>query len=99
MQDTLCLLPNGTGHLQSESVIRGSETFPVMWKHIKSGTLLISVLWPEDDPGVEPEWETVCYSSARVMIDMGGILVNVLRNIENQEFWMLTGPIQYISSA
>jgi hypothetical protein len=50
MQDTLWLAPDGTGYLQRRSVMSGGETFPVLWKQPRSGTLAIVMLFPEDDP-------------------------------------------------
>jgi hypothetical protein len=99
MQDTLGLLPDGTGFLESCSVLRGVERFPVMWTHVTPGLLSLAVLYPEDDPGEEPLWQNVRYGSAVVRIDAGGAEVTVLRNIDGATFGSLCGPIGFVRPA
>jgi hypothetical protein len=99
MQDTLCLLSDSTGYLRSWSVLRGTERLAVRWKHVQPGTLLMAMLFPEDDPGDEPLWETVLYCNAVVQIDTGGAHVPVLRNVSGRDFWNLAGPIGFVSPA
>jgi hypothetical protein len=97
LQDVLCLLPNGTGFLQTRSALRGIERFPVMWKHPQAGALELAMLLPGDDPNEEPEWEPVRYASAEVEDDTGGRLL-VLRNTATDGFWSLAGPVKFLSA-
>jgi hypothetical protein len=97
MQDTLCLLSDGTGYLQSQSVLRSVERFSLMWKQVQTGTLSMTILYPEDDPDEEPLWETFLYCTAVIQIDAGGAAVSVLRNVDNEQFWILCGPIGFVS--
>ena len=92
--DALCLLPDGTGSLRSWSVVHGEETLPLMWKHVQPGTLSISVIYDLDE---EQAWQTVEYCSTVVQIDAGGAHVQVLRNIDDKQFWTLVGPIKFVS--
>ena len=97
MQDTLWLLSDGTGYLQSRSALRGTERFPVKWKQVQPGTLLMAILYPGDDLNADTEWETVLYCNAVTRIDAGGAHVPVLRNIDDNRFWNLVGPIGFAS--
>jgi hypothetical protein len=96
MQETLALLPDGTGFLESCSVLRGAERLRVMWTHVAPGLLSLAVLYPEDDPGDEPLCESVRYCCAVVRIDAGGAEVAVLRNVDDAAFWTLSGPIGFL---
>jgi hypothetical protein len=96
MQETLGLLPDGTGFLETRSALRGVERFPLMWKYVEPGKLAFSVLYPEDDPADEPLWQDVRYACATVRIDAGGAEVAVLRNADDAQFWNLSGPIGFV---
>lgn len=98
IRDVLTLLPNGTGFLESRSALRGVERFPVMWKHLQPGKLELARLLPEDDPMAEPEWEPVHYCLANVEDDFGR-RSQVLRNIANDVFWVLAGPVKFLSGS
>ncbi|MEM7045089.1 MAG: hypothetical protein AAF543_19950 [Pseudomonadota bacterium] len=93
MQDRLSLRPDGTGYLYSRSVLRGEETFPVMWQQHEPGVLKIDMLFPDDDPERPNEWETVRYVAAMKANDVGGS-VPVLKNADADIFWTLVGPIE-----
>lgn len=108
MQDTLWLLPGGKGHLQTRSVLRGVEHFPVLWRHVEPGALLMRMIfpdgyldeeedYPDDDPDAEPEWDRVEYCADTVKIDVAGVTVHVLHTVGYKEFWGMTGPIGFIS--
>jgi len=99
MQDTLSLLSDGTGFLQRQSVMFGTERFPVKWKHVQPGTLLMSIFFPDDDPDDEPFWQTVRYCNTAVEIDVAGAHVPVLSNLDDEQFWDLAGPIGFVSPA
>ncbi len=97
MQDVLCLMPNGTGYLRSQSAMHGVEEVAIMWKHIHAGRLRIATLLPDDEPGDEPLWETIHYDWAEIENDTGE-RVAVLRNTSDDCFWTLPGPVRFISA-
>jgi hypothetical protein len=96
MQETLELLPGGTGFLESRSVLRGVERLSVMWTYVAPGLLSLAVLYPEDHPDDEPLWQSVRYGCAVMRIDAGGAEVAVLRNVDDAAFWNLSGPIGFL---
>ena len=96
MQDRLSLRPDGTGSLYSRSVLRGEETIPIIWEHVEAGVMRIDMLFPDDDPDREVDWETVRYRAAMVTNDVGGD-VPVLKNLDDLVFWTLVGPIELVS--
>jgi hypothetical protein len=96
MHDRLSLRPDGTGHLRSTSVMRGEETYPVMWWHEGPGVLKITMLLPGDDPNAPPEWETVRYAAALASNDLT-TAAPVLKNTDDDVFWTLTGPVALAS--
>ena len=93
MQDRLSFRPDGTGYLYSRSVLRGEETFPVMWEQVEPGVLKIDMLFPDDDPNRPNDWETVRYTASMKANDVGGS-VPVLKNVDEDVFWTLVGPIE-----
>ncbi len=93
MQDQLTLRPDGTGHLNSRSVLRGEEYFPVMWQQVEPGVVKIDMLFPDDDPQRDNDWETVRYGATIKTNDVGGS-VPVLKNVDDDVFWTLIGPIE-----
>jgi hypothetical protein len=97
MQDVLCLQPDGTGYLRSESAMHGIEEFPIMWKHVQAGRLQITTLMPGDDPQAEPLWETIHYCWDEIENDTGE-RVHVLRNTADDHFWTLPGPVRFVSA-
>jgi hypothetical protein len=100
MSDTLCLRHDGTGYLSSASVLRGEETYPLRWRHEGPGVLRIAVRLPGDDPLIDDphatEWETVRYAAAVAVTDVGSR--PVLRNVDDDSFWSLAGPVALIST-
>jgi hypothetical protein len=96
MQDTLCLRPDGTGYVKNASVLRGEETLPVLWRHETPGQLNLATLLPDEDPE-DPEllWEHIRYCAAVIATDVGPI--EALKNIENDVFGLLVGPITLLS--
>lgn len=96
MKDRLSLRPDGTGYLRSHSVLRGEETFPVIWQHVEPGVIKIDMFFPDDDPKREAEWETVRYAAAMKANDIGRD-VPVLKNVDDDTFWSLVDPIELVS--
>lgn len=66
-----------------------------MWKHLQPGWLELGRLLPEDDPMAEPEWEPVHYAAVEIEDDAGS-RCQVLRNADNDVFWVLTGPVKLL---
>lgn len=96
MRDSLYMAPNGTGFVRTQSLLRGEETLPIMWRHRGPGLLSIAQLLPEDDPEADPEWEKVRYTDAATSNDVADN-IRVLKNIDNDTFWTLTGPVSFLS--
>jgi hypothetical protein len=96
MRDVLCLRPDGTGYVINMSVLRGNETLPVLWRHEAPGQLELATLLPDDDPE-DPDllWQHIDYCAAIVATDVGNI--ETLKNIDNDVFGMLVGPIALLS--
>jgi hypothetical protein len=101
MHDTLCLRPDATGYVRSQSVMQGTVTAPILWRHEGSGLLGIAAPEPEDDPSQELEWETVLYTAAMTVSSVDSE-VAVLTNADDtvwtkDRFWTVAGPITLVS--
>lgn len=92
MSDTLTLAADGTGWLRTRSAMRGTELFPVMWRHPEPGVLKLAMLFPDDDPNEAPHFDTVRYGAFSTEHDIGGEHT-VLKNQDGEGFWDLVGPI------
>jgi len=92
MQDRLSLRHGGTGYLCSRSVLQGEEIFSILWRQTEPGVLKLDMFFPDDDPERPNVWETVRYVATTTERDVGGV-VPVLRNVDEDVFWTLVGPI------
>ena len=96
MQDRLSLRADGTGYLYSRSALRGEETLSLVWRQSEPGVLKVDIFFPDDDPDRPYEWESVRYVAAMRENDVGGA-VPVLKNVDEDVFWTLVGPIALAS--
>ena len=93
--DVLTLTMDGTGTLESSGALRGEERLPLLWRHLKSGHLeLVTLLPGESAERVDDDmWEPVRYGADWLETDAGP-RSPILRNLDRETFWTLSGPVQ-----
>ena len=95
--EVLTLTKNGTGELFSFSPMTGRETLPIIWRFVSPGKMQLTIYYEEfheDYKNLDEVMETVSYRLDWIVTDIGK--VPVLVNTDDNNFWTLSGPIQFL---